>query len=88
MITNIVEMLELPKFGHINTSTAWFESHNKVLLVTLWTEIITSWLLFQNAFNLRRPRVANFADIIKIAAMFIKQPLKTPKKLKESEIIN
>ena len=32
--------------------------------------------LFKNTFILRRPRVANFADIIKIATMFIKATLK------------
>ena len=38
---------------------------------------------FQNTFTLRRPRVAIFADIIKIMAMFIKKSLKTRKKIKE-----
>ena len=44
--------------------------------------------LFQNTFVLRSPRVANFADIIKIVAMFIK---KTQKKLimhQKSEIMH
>ena len=31
--------------------------------------------LFQNKFNLRRPRVANFADLIIIATMFNKAVL-------------
>ena len=39
-------------------------------------------------FFLRRPRAANFADIIKIAAMFIKKPLKTQNMLKELEIMH
>ena len=43
--------------------------------------------LFQNIFFLRRPRVANSADIIKIATMFIKTTFKDSKKLKELEII-
>ena len=43
--------------------------------------------LFQNMFILRRPRVANFADIIKIATMFIKTTFKDPEKLKELEIM-
>ena len=34
------------------------------------------------SFNSRRPRVTNFADIIKTATMFINTPLKTQKKLK------
>ena len=38
--------------------------------------------------HLRRPRVANFADIIKVAAIFLKTTLKDSKKvLKEFEII-
>ena len=44
--------------------------------------------LFLNSFlnlSLRRPRVANFADIIKIATMFTKTTFKDSKKLKELE---
>ena len=36
------------------------------------TESMTSWTLFQNYLILRRPIVANFADIIKVAPIFIK----------------
>ena len=53
-----MELIELPIL---------FESRNKVLLVTSWPENVTSQPLFQNAFNLRRPELANIADI-----MFIK----------------
>ena len=42
--------------------------------------------LFRNTFTLRRLRVANFADIIKIATMFIKAIFKDSKKLKELEV--
>ena len=35
-----------------------------------------------------RPRVANIADIIKIATIFIKKILKDSKKLKELEIMH
>ena len=45
-----------------------------------WTEIMVSQLLFQNTFILRRPRVANFADIIKIANTFIKTTLNDSEK--------
>ena len=38
--------------------------------------------LFQNTSILRRPRVANFADNIKIATMFIKTTFKDLKKVK------
>ena len=57
-------MLELPNFGHMTTFTIWFESHDKILLVVSWTEIVTSQPLHQNVFILRRSKVANFADII------------------------
>ena len=36
------------------------------MLVTPWPRVMTSSALFQNIFILRRPRVPNFADIIKI----------------------
>ena len=48
-----------------------------MLLVTLCTEMMTSQLLFQHTYILRRPRVAIFVDIIKILIMFITEPLKT-----------
>ena len=62
--TSLVEMLERPNFGHMNTSIMEFESRNKTL-VPSWTEIITSQPLFQNIFILRRPGVANIAGITK-----------------------
>ena len=40
MITFLIEMLELPKFGLI-TSTILLESRDKILLVTSWTDIVT-----------------------------------------------
>ena len=58
-------MLELPNFGHMTTSTVYFESRNKILLVT--------------PFILRKPKVAIFADIMKIATMFIKEIFKDSK---------
>ena len=72
MLTSLIEMLELPSFGHLTTCTIWFESRDKILLVAPWPEIMMLWLLFQNTFILRRPRVANSADIIKITTMSIK----------------
>ena len=39
--------------------------------------------LFQNTFNLRRSRIASFADIIKITTMFIKTTQKTLKTQKK-----
>ena len=43
---------------------------------------MTSKYLFQNAFILRKPRVAIFADIIKIVTMFIATIFKDSKKVK------
>ena len=42
------------------------------MLVTSYTEIMTSQLLFENIFTLGGPRVAAFADIIKVVTIFIK----------------
>ena len=33
MITSLIEMLELPNFGHMTTSTMVFESRNKIQLL-------------------------------------------------------
>ena len=41
-------------------------------------------IAFQNAFTLRRPRVNNFAEIIKIANMFIKKSFNVSKKVKRN----
>ena len=47
---------------------------------------MTSQPLHENAFNLRRPTVANFADIIKIPTIIKKTLKKTQNRLKELEI--
>ena len=41
MITCLIEMIELPNFGYMITSTIKFESRDKTLLVTSSTEITT-----------------------------------------------
>ena len=41
MINSLIEMLELPNFGHITTSTIEFETRNK-MLVTSWTKNMIS----------------------------------------------
>ena len=43
---------------------------------------MTSYPLFQITFILRRPRVANFTDIIKLQPRFLKQSLKTQENVK------
>ena len=77
MITSLVEMLELPNFGHIATSTIlWRHGHK------LWRDN----LYFKITFALGRPRVAIFADIIKIVTIFTKAIFRDSKKSKELEI--
>ena len=44
---------------------------------------MTSETLFQVTLILRNPRVANFADIIKIVIIFIKTTFKESKKVKK-----
>ena len=52
------------------------------MLVTFWTEIMTSQLFFKKTLILRRSGVAIFADIIKIVTMFIKTILKDSRKVR------
>ena len=42
MITSLIEMQELPNFGHMTKFTISFDSRDKMLLVTSWAEIMTS----------------------------------------------
>ena len=65
---SLIEILLLPNFGHMITSTLQFELRDKILLVTSLTKIMTPQPIFPNAFILRRPSTG---DIIKIAAVFI-----------------
>ena len=54
------------------------------------TEVMESWLLFQNIFISRRSEVANFADVIKI--LLINKPaklevLESEKKVKKLKVL-
>ena len=60
--TSLTEMLQLPNFGRRTKPTIHFVSREKILLVMLLTEIVTSEPFFQNTFLLRRPREAIFAE--------------------------
>ena len=42
IITCLIEMLELQNFGHMIKSTTKIESCDKILMVTSWTELMTS----------------------------------------------
>ena len=41
-ITSLREVLELPNFVHMTTSTIWFELCDEILLVTSWTKFMMS----------------------------------------------
>ena len=42
MITSLIEILQLPRFGHMNISTIQFESRDKILLIIPWAKTMTS----------------------------------------------
>ena len=42
MITFLIDMIQILNFGHMTTSIIKIESRDKILLVTSWTEIMTS----------------------------------------------
>ena len=52
--------------------------------MTSWTEIMMSQPLYENAFILRRPTVANLLTL-SILQLLLKKPLNTQKRLKELE---
>ena len=54
MVTYLMEMRDLPNFGHTTTFAIKFESRNKILLLTLGTKIMTLLPLYQNTFIIRR----------------------------------
>ena len=83
LITFLIEMLKLQNLGHVTQSKIWFISRNKILLGTSWTEVMTSKPFIQNAFILRKPRVALFVDI----TAFVTTIFKNSKKLEELEIL-
>ena len=74
-------MLGLPNFGHMTTFKNDLSHVIKFFWWRLWTEIMTSQPLHENVFILRKPTVANFADIIKIPTI-IKKTFKSSKKVK------
>ena len=83
MITSLIEMLELPNFGHMITSTilfTWVTWQNFVGdIMDRNYDVIT---FISKCLYSRRPREANFAGIIKIATMFIKTIFKESNKFK------
>ena len=82
LLTSFIKTLGLTNVGHMTWSIIWFESRDNFLMMS-WIEIMTSKPSFQNVFILRKHRVANFVNIIKIPVTFIKLTFKDSKKLKE-----
>ena len=73
MITSLIEMLELPNFGHITMQYKFSR------VIKYFADVMDrnyNVITFQTAFILRRSRVIIFADIIKIVIMFIKEVTK------------
>ena len=50
MITFLMETLELAKFGHRTTCTIYFDTGDKTLCVTSWTETMMSKSFFKISF--------------------------------------
>ena len=80
MITSLIEMLNLPNFSRIITSTIYIESRDKFCWWRHGKEQCCKFY-FKIPVTLRKPTVAVLADIIKIATMFIKTTFKDLKKL-------
>ena len=57
------------------------------MLLKFWAEIMTLQPLFKNTLILRRPKITNFADVIKITTTFVKTSFKDSQKLKELKIL-
>ena len=66
----------------MTTLTIQFEAHDKNLLVTSLAKIMTSKSFFHNLVILRRPRVANFDDIINITTTSNEAAFKDLKQVK------
>ena len=46
MIISLIEVLQLPNFGQMNTSRIYVDSRDKILLATSWRDIMMSQPLF------------------------------------------
>ena len=86
MITFLTEILELTNFGHMATSAIYFELRHKTLLVTPWTETMTSKNLFKHTFILKKPKVPILLTS-KFQPCLLPKSLKAQTKLKGLEIM-
>ena len=89
MITSLKEILDLPRVLQLVTWPHLQYNLSNVIKFCWWRHglRLRRHNLFQNTSLLRRTRVANFNDIIKILTMFIKKTFKDSKKLKDLEIM-
>ena len=77
-------MLELPNFGHMNTSTIQFESHDKIFQNAVDTNydvvtFISKYIYFKKA--------QSFVEIIK-TIITVKAVFKDSKKVKKLEVMH
>ena len=83
-MTSVIEMLELPNFGHMNTSTIQFESHDKIFQNAVNTNydvvtFISKYIYFKKA--------QSFVEIIK-TIITVKAVFKDSKKVKKLEVMH
>ena len=83
-MTSVIEMLELPNFGHMNTSTIQFESHDKIFQNAVDTNydvvtFISKYIYFKKA--------QSFVEIIK-TIITVKAVFKDSKKVKKLEVMH
>ena len=83
-MTSVIEMLELPNFGHMNTSTIQFESHDKIFQNAVDTNydvvtFISKYIYFKKA--------QSFVEIIK-TIITVKAVFKDSKKVKKLEAMH
>ena len=83
-MTSVIEMLELPNFGHMNTSTIQFESHDKIFQNAVDTNydvvtFISKYIYFK--------KDQSFVEIIKII-ITVKAVFKDSKKVKKLEVMH
>ena len=84
MITSLIEMLQLPNFGHMTQYNFSCKINFFDDFIVRNYDVITVILKY---LYLRRPGEVSFADITKIVTMFIKKIFECSKKLKGLEII-
>ena len=71
MITPQVEMLEVPNFGHMTTSTIQFGSRDNICWLGHRQKLDIITFISKHLY-FKQTRVANFADIIKIVTIYVK----------------